>query len=156
MKGLATIVVCTLVLPACDDPPCPFGAAQRIHLGGLHMAPGTYHHHDFTAPELDRLAIDLASAEIPGQTARVDGWVTRGDCAELFDRPYPRPDGSLPAARCQMLVGPVRAGEVSGRVEVSPGSYRAFFYARADNQTPAEYDADVVIWGQSCRIGPTF
>jgi hypothetical protein len=149
--SIAALMAACLASAACEA--CPF---QVIRLAGVQgtLEPGAFAVHDMAVPAEESLEIDLASSSPVDPARRVDVWVVRPDCEELFDAPYPGPGGVTPQAQCAVLIGPVPPNSVSARLKTSPGQYRIIVQAWATNTSPVVYSAQLGIWGQTCRTLP--
>src|SRR5262245_31433760 len=129
--------------------PCPIDLlSRRQYTAVLECcgASGSSAIQDFQVPanvELEVVNPSFASG------ARVDVWITRGDCDRLFDAgPYPPPGGTAP--RCPAVVGPVSNGTTSARTKVAAGSYRLHLYAFSSNPDRVLSAPEVSLWGPNC------
>jgi hypothetical protein len=145
-----TIACAGLLGMACNT--CPFGLVRRPgSTNPLRTVAccGAFAHVDVTVQDVDDLEIDLANTLFPGQTGRVDVWLTDTTCPALFDDTDP---SGTP--RCETLIGPVAPNTVSSRQKVRPGQYRVFVQAYSSNTSAQRYDFDVGVWGRTCRMSP--
>jgi hypothetical protein len=148
LASALTVACAGLIWIACNT--CPFGLAMRV--GSTNDVRtvgccGASVHVDVTVQDIDGLEIDLANTQFPGQTGRVDVWLTATTCDALFDETYP--SGS---PRSETLIGPVPPGSVSGRRKAQQGPYRVFVQAYSSNTSAQRYDFDVGVWGRTCRV----
>lgn len=129
---------------------CPTRFIMRLPTNPTFRATldGGFAFRDVDVPQQDGLEIDMDSVAFPGQTGRVDGWLTTSDCSQLFDEPYTGVSGALP--KCRVLLGPVAADAVSSRIKVEPGRYRLFAQAYASNTAPVQFFLELGVWGKSC------
>lgn len=148
VRLLAAGGLLALSLASCGDP-CPFGLLARRQFPGVVPCCGASIRQDFQSP--DDVEIDVASVALGG--GRVDVWVTRSDCDQLFDGPYPPPSGTAP--RCPVILGPIPNGSTSARTRVSSGSYRLHFHGYSSNTGASQAGAEVGFWGSNCT-GTTF
>lgn len=139
-------------LASCGD--CRSGLAllERKSYRGTVACCGAFALHDVAVAERDDLQIDIANAPgTGGQTAAAVVWLTMPSCDRLFEGRYPSTESGVPATPiCRAIIGPVSFGQVSSRIKLAPGQYRAFVQAWSTNGGPAQYDVDVGIWGQRC------
>lgn len=150
LGGVGAAVAAASVLAAAGCESCPFQITGRLEVRGS-LAPGEGRFRDVDVSDEESLEVDVSNTGLGG--GRVDAWLTRPDCAQLFDGPYPGPGG---AARCPVLIGPVASGSVSARLKVSAARYRVFVYASSSNSSEAGYDVDLGRWGRTCRSLPKF
>jgi hypothetical protein len=146
--SVAALLVAYLAGAACEA--CPFQIISFISVQGS-VEPGDFAVHDLTVPFEESLEIDMASSSPVDAAMRTDVWVVRPDCEELFNGPYPGPGGITPQAQCTVLIGPVQPNSVSARLKTAPGQYRVIVQAWATNTAPAVYNAQLGVWGQTCR-----
>lgn len=133
---------------ACET--CPFQIIDLRRIDGS-LEPGAFAVHDITVPAEESLEIDMASSTLTDAARRVDVWVVRPECEELFDPPYPGADGRTPPAQCAVIIGPVAPNSVSARLKTGPGQYRVIVQAWATNAAATVYSAELGIWGRTCR-----
>jgi hypothetical protein len=94
--------------------------------------------------------VDLANGQV--NAGHVDAFLVSADCAKLFDGPY---NGAVVQPLCTIYIGPVAAGTTSERKKISPGNYRVFAQAWANNESEQRFAMDVGIWSDDCRLSPT-
>lgn len=99
---------------------------------------------DLTASDIQQVNLD--STANPGQTGRVDAFLTTSDCTKLFAGDY---TGTATAPLCTIYIGPVAAGGVSSRVTLSHGHYRVWAQPWTTNVSATTFGFDVVIWGRT-------
>jgi hypothetical protein len=150
------VVVCALLVAAGCDTPCAFRIVTRIELTARRVpCCGAADFQDVTVPDEPDVAIDLSQVALPDRVGGQDLWLTRTDCAQLFDGPYAEPGaGPRPAPKCGVLAGPVSPGRVSPRTVLPPGRYRMFVQAYSTNPTANDYRADIDVWGTACEASP--
>jgi hypothetical protein len=136
--GLAFLVV----LGACET--CPLRATLR------HTSDKTVECCDavialefFTS--FDDAEVDLAVTRT-GAPTEVEAWLTRDTCARLFDSGSNTP-------LCEILIGPVRAGDVSERRKAT-GRFRIWVRQMTPVQMAVPYGVDAVVWRHTCAGGP--
>jgi hypothetical protein len=145
---VAALMAACFAGAACET--CPFQIISFISVQGS-VEQGDFAVHDVTVPFEESLEIDIASSSPVDAAMRTDVWVVRPDCEKLFNEPYPGPGGVTPQAQCTVLIGPVQPNSVSARLKTAPGQYRVIVQAWATNTAPTAYNAQLGVWGQTCR-----
>jgi hypothetical protein len=140
---------------ACDMR-CAFRIVLRVESGDRTVGCcGAYAVEDVEVPEERDQAVDLAHRSFGGGPGGHDLWLTRTDCTRLFDGPYPAPgSGPRPAAKCEVLLGPVMPGRVSPRAALPAGRYRVFVQAYDSNPAAAAYRFQLAVWASICGASP--
>jgi hypothetical protein len=153
--GGGVALVAAILVPGCDTR-CAYRIVSRIESGaGRVGCCGASAVEDVTLPAGPGLAVDLAQAAFDSHVGGQDLWMTRDDCAQLFEGPYAAPGtGPRPVPRCDVVAGPVPAGRVSPRAEVAPGRYRVFVQGYSANPGANEYRFTVSVWGEACAGSP--
>ena len=87
------------------DTPCAFRIVTRLEPGVRQVACcGATDIQDVDVPDQPDLAIDISQVALPNRVGGQDLWLTRTDCAQLFDGPYagawhrPQGDAEMPGA----------------------------------------------------------
>jgi hypothetical protein len=149
-------VVAAIVLAGGCDTPCAFRIVTRLEPGVRQVACcGATDIQDVDVPDQPDLAIDISQVALPNRVGGQDLWLTRTDCAQLFDGPYAEPGTGLrPTPKCPVLMGPVSRGRVSPRTPLTPGRYRVFAQAYSSNPAASDYEFKVGVWGTACEGSP--
>jgi hypothetical protein len=116
------------------------------------LDPGESFYQDITIDPQRGLQIDLINESTA--TEPVDAYLTTATCDKLFAGTY---TGGKPAALCTIYYGPVAHGVTGPRKKISPGNYRIFVQAYANNPAPAIFNIELGIWSDDCRksiVGP--
>jgi hypothetical protein len=135
---------------------CGLSLAQRLYFPTANAREGTgevpccgastYQDLNLSA---DNVQVDLINSS--GSDGRVDAFLTSADCVKLFNGPYA---GAVAVPLCNIYLGPVTAGSMSGRQAIRRGKYRIFAQAYASNDAPAQFLMELGLWSDACRWNP--
>jgi hypothetical protein len=144
LRLLAAGSALVLSVMSCGSP-CPFGLLSRRQYTNNVPCCGTSVRQDFAVPANVELEVSNGQSSTD---ARVDVWVTRADCAQVFNGPYPPPSGTAPL--CAVVMGPIVNGVTSARQPVAPGTFRLHLYGYSTNVGAAQSVVEVGQWGEDC------
>jgi len=116
------------------------------------LDPGESFYENVTIDDFRGLQIDFINESTA--TEPVDAFLTTATCDKLFAGRY---TGGTAAALCAIYYGPVAHGVTGPRKKISPGNYRIFVQAYADNPAPAIFNIELGLWSDDCRkpiVGP--